>query len=708
MKRKSSILSFVVLFPILFTTLLHGAQPEARRSIRIEYLGHASFVIEDRDGNRVVTDPFLDGYPLPFPRLLSADAVAIGTHDPAHDSAYQLRGNPVILQSEQPGAPLGSMKIEPVRITAENEQLGYAIRSGGVTVFFLGEATRELAPDALKLLQEADVVIVAPWSHDSIGKTLRARKKAPLILTMQADSLHPDPDGKELRRFAAGASVRRLRSLEFGASAAPGIVVLQAVSQPKEAPASSIFSGTMAEMTWRQVDLAARAGTLVLLPVAVIEEHGPHMNLTPDTYLAYWHSVDIRRALAARGVKAIVAPPMYWGITNDTSEFPGSFNVRPATMTALLQDIFANLKQWGFRQIVCLNMHGNRTQQKLLADAAAAARKDLGINVYDLAQLDTPVPSLMPPSRSDAYRPDYHAGATETRIIATGLPEAVDTRLARKLEPESGFKPMGYAGDPASFSKETRIPAYWAESAKHDAARIAFVLDQNSRATSKTSTSEATPAQQPGPEVERILAKYIEALGGRQRLESVQFLRRSGSLASGRGKSPVTVQAAAGGKWSIAYTEGRGTRVEAFNGRNGFLSNGQEAGPLPLERIAFLDPLLNIHSAVRLGQSYRSLKLLPDETREGRKLHRISAEIISGVSTELTFDASTGLLHSIGDTIVGDYREVNGVLWPTVIQVGSAYTARFDTVDEKNTIDASVFERPAPADSKANGPAGAR
>jgi hypothetical protein len=208
--------------------------------------------------------------------------------------------------------------------------------------------------------------------------------------------------------------------------------------------------------------------------------------------------------------------------------------------------------------------------------------------------------------------------------------------------------------------------------------------------------------------VERILAKYIEALGGRQRLESVQFLRRSGSLASGRGKSPVTVQAAAGGKWSIAYTEGRGTRVEAFNGRNGFLSNGQEAGPLPLERIAFLDPLLNIHSAVRLGQSYRSLKLLPDETREGRKLHRISAEIISGVSTELTFDASTGLLHSIGDTIVGDYREVNGVLWPTVIQVGSAYTARFDTVDEKNTIDASVFERPAPADSKANGPAGAR
>jgi len=44
----------------------------------------------------------------------------------------------------------------------------------------------------------------------------------------------------------------------------------------------SIFSDTMADMTFQQIEDAAKKNIPVLFPIAVIEEHGPHMCLGTD------------------------------------------------------------------------------------------------------------------------------------------------------------------------------------------------------------------------------------------------------------------------------------------------------------------------------------------------------------------------------------------------------------------------------------------
>jgi hypothetical protein len=90
----------------------------------------------------------------------------------------------------------------------------------------------------------------------------------------------------------------------------------------------SIFHETMADMTWPEVEQAAKAKAIVLLPIAVIEEHGPHIGLGADAYLTYDACITVRSELEKRGIRAIVAPPFYWGITTSTSAFPGSFTVR--------------------------------------------------------------------------------------------------------------------------------------------------------------------------------------------------------------------------------------------------------------------------------------------------------------------------------------------------------------------------------------------
>jgi creatinine amidohydrolase len=47
----------------------------------------------------------------------------------------------------------------------------------------------------------------------------------------------------------------------------------------------SIFSETMADMTYQQIETAAGEKQLVLFPIAVMEEHGPHLCTGTDTYL---------------------------------------------------------------------------------------------------------------------------------------------------------------------------------------------------------------------------------------------------------------------------------------------------------------------------------------------------------------------------------------------------------------------------------------
>ena len=46
----------------------------------------------------------------------------------------------------------------------------------------------------------------------------------------------------------------------------------------------SVFSATMADLTFQQVEKAAQQKLPILFPVAVIEEHGPHMCLGGDAH----------------------------------------------------------------------------------------------------------------------------------------------------------------------------------------------------------------------------------------------------------------------------------------------------------------------------------------------------------------------------------------------------------------------------------------
>src|SRR4030065_2197709 len=144
----------------------------------------------------------------------------------------------------------------------------------------------------------------------------------------------------------------------------------------------NIFEGTMAHMTYLQIEEAARAGTSVLFPIGVIEEHGPHLPLAVDVYGSYLQSREVKSELEKKGIKSLIAPPFYWGINVATGSFGGSFSCREETMISVLFDAMSSLKKWGFDRVFFINHHMDSGHMRALNEAIQKARNEIRMGIY--------------------------------------------------------------------------------------------------------------------------------------------------------------------------------------------------------------------------------------------------------------------------------------------------------------------------------------
>lgn len=129
----------------------------------------------------------------------------------------------------------------------------------------------------------------------------------------------------------------------------------------------------------------------MLLPLGIIEAHGPHMDLSADILLAHLYCRLLREALANHGIQSLIAPPCYWGHAEDTARYAGTFSVKPETMKRLLADIFTSLDSWGFRKVFYVNCHGDHTHIRMIEEASEEANRTLQLQVMDLGKLNVSV-----------------------------------------------------------------------------------------------------------------------------------------------------------------------------------------------------------------------------------------------------------------------------------------------------------------------------
>jgi creatinine amidohydrolase len=242
----------------------------------------------------------------------------------------------------------------------------------------------------------------------------------------------------------------------------------------------SPFKETLADLKWTDVQRLVQQNALVLLPLGVIEEHGPQLCLGTDIYTAHLHCLAVKEKLEQAGRTATIAPPFYWGICQSTGSFIGSFRIQKETARALLLDILTSLAEFGFRRIYGVNAHGDIEHQVAILEACKEAGEKLSIQasllfpqhlipLYGLKG-DEPYICSLPPSDlqvSQSSYPDVHAGDIETATMQQYYPHLTDADIAKSLPPVTlgddkiwswllggqtrDLSPDGYLGSPADY-----------------------------------------------------------------------------------------------------------------------------------------------------------------------------------------------------------------------------------------------------------------
>lgn len=103
-------------------------------------------------------------------------------------------------------------------------------------------------------------------------------------------------------------------------------------------------------------DLAAR-DAFVLLPVASMEQHGPHLAVGVDTVLCESVCRLAGEAAAAR-LPVVVAPTLWCGLAEHHMDYGGTFTFDIPTYRAVLLAFLKSLARHGFTKVLIVNGHG--------------------------------------------------------------------------------------------------------------------------------------------------------------------------------------------------------------------------------------------------------------------------------------------------------------------------------------------------------------
>ena len=180
-------------------------------------------------------------------------------------------------------------------------------------------------------------------------------------------------------------------------------------------------------LTTRQVAaLPHKERAVVVLPIASIEQHGPHLPLYTDSLIL---DEVLRRTLAAvpDDIPIWVLPMLAYGKSNEHLGFAGTVTLTSETLIRVLKEIGASVARSGFRRLAILNGHGGNTE--IIDFVIRDIREQTGLLVFALhVGLRVAPPSTGLSESERIY--GIHAGDVETSILLRCRPELVKKDLA--------------------------------------------------------------------------------------------------------------------------------------------------------------------------------------------------------------------------------------------------------------------------------------
>jgi creatinine amidohydrolase len=226
------------------------------------------------------------------------------------------------------------------------------------------------------------------------------------------------------------------------------------------------------DLTWQDFASRDMSRTIAILPVAAVEQHGPHLPVGVDTMIGQGY-LDRVMGLVPADLDVLVLPIQTLGKSNEHLRFPGTLTLSAETAIRAWTEIGESVHRAGCRKLVFVNSHGGnvavidivardlRVRLDMLVVAAAWHRLGYPDGLYD----------------ADEMRHGIHAGDVETSLMLAFRPDTVrmdkaenfvprtvamerDLKHLRAIQP-TGFgwmaqdlNPKGAMGDAASATAE--------------------------------------------------------------------------------------------------------------------------------------------------------------------------------------------------------------------------------------------------------------
>jgi len=109
-------------------------------------------------------------------------------------------------------------------------------------------------------------------------------------------------------------------------------------------------------LTWPDMNDAIAAQKLIILPTGSTEQHGHHLPIDVDVFLAESVCLEVGRRAPDR---VLVLPPIAYGLNLHHIDFPGTIHIDPETFIAFCLNITKSVAYHGFQKILLVNGHGS-------------------------------------------------------------------------------------------------------------------------------------------------------------------------------------------------------------------------------------------------------------------------------------------------------------------------------------------------------------
>ncbi len=216
------------------------------------------------------------------------------------------------------------------------------------------------------------------------------------------------------------------------------------LSNLKAQPADTKLPVQYEELTAPEfIQAIAKAESTCLIPMGILEKHGPHLPLGTD--LIACREIALR---AASNEYSLVFPEYYFGQIYEAKHQPGTMAYSPQLVWNILQETCDELSRNGVKKIILVNGHGgNNNFLHYFCQAQLSSRKDYAVILFS-PQSDSTVEEKISKLRKTKF--DGHAGEIETSMMMAHHPELAHIEHGRDQSGEDQNRlihlPYAYAG----------------------------------------------------------------------------------------------------------------------------------------------------------------------------------------------------------------------------------------------------------------------